>query len=252
ARRRHMHRSKISQSCFDAASPVWAGLATIPSFGASTILGSRIVKLEPRPGSLSTVMSPPIVWQKRRLMTRPSPVPPYLLAVVEDAWENSWNNLPICSGVIPMPVSVTASVCWRIRPRPESIGSSGKIQASRGRGLVAVTGRQGRSASLPAAARDVHVPVRPARRRTGAGRPRRGELAAALRALVFGPPALLAAAAGADRLARPRVKDVGRFPPPQWLLRPPQPAHRHHPAGARRHLCPLHGGALRPDHGAAP
>jgi hypothetical protein len=28
---------------------------------ASTILGSRIVKVEPRPGSLSTVMSPPII-----------------------------------------------------------------------------------------------------------------------------------------------------------------------------------------------
>jgi hypothetical protein len=23
--------------------------------------------------------------------------------VVEEAWENSWNSLPICSGVIPMP-----------------------------------------------------------------------------------------------------------------------------------------------------
>src|SRR6516165_11412828 len=102
-------------------------------------------------------------------------------------------------------------ICWRTRPRPESIGSSGKIQASRGRGLVAVTGRQGRSASLPAAARDVHVPVRPARRRTGAGRPRRGELAAALRALVFGPPALLAAAAGADRPDRPHAQDRHDF-----------------------------------------
>jgi hypothetical protein len=28
-----------------------------------------------------------------------------LLAVVEEAWENSWNSLPICSGVMPMPVS---------------------------------------------------------------------------------------------------------------------------------------------------
>ena len=35
-------------------------------------------------------------------------MPPYLLAVAEEAWENSWNSLPICSGVIPMPVSVTA------------------------------------------------------------------------------------------------------------------------------------------------
>jgi len=31
-------------------------------------------------------MSPPIIWQNRRLMTRPRPVPPYLLAVVEAAW----------------------------------------------------------------------------------------------------------------------------------------------------------------------
>src|SRR5262245_59188642 len=31
------------------------------SFGESTIRGSRIVKVEPRPGSLATVMSPPII-----------------------------------------------------------------------------------------------------------------------------------------------------------------------------------------------
>jgi hypothetical protein len=61
----------------------------IVSFGASTILGSRIVKVEPRPGSLSTVISPPIIWQNRLLITKPRPVPPYLLAVVEVAWENS-------------------------------------------------------------------------------------------------------------------------------------------------------------------
>ena len=62
------------------------------ALGASTILGSRIVKVDPRPGSLSTVMSPPIIWQKRRLIASPSPVPPYLLAVDEEACENSWNS----------------------------------------------------------------------------------------------------------------------------------------------------------------
>ena len=31
------------------------------ALGVSTILGSRIVKVEPRPSSLSTVMSPPII-----------------------------------------------------------------------------------------------------------------------------------------------------------------------------------------------
>ena len=44
-------------------------------------------------------------------------MPPYLLAVVEDAWENSWNSLPICSAVMPMPVSATESV---IQSRPFS------------------------------------------------------------------------------------------------------------------------------------
>jgi hypothetical protein len=55
----------------------------------STILGSRIVKVEPRPGSLSTVMSPPIIWQKRLLIASPSPVPPYLRVVDASACENS-------------------------------------------------------------------------------------------------------------------------------------------------------------------
>jgi hypothetical protein len=44
-------------------------------------------------------------------------VPPYLLAVFEDAWENSWNSLPICSVVMPMPVSATESA---IQSRPFS------------------------------------------------------------------------------------------------------------------------------------
>jgi OpgC protein len=62
---------------FSAASPVLVGLAATASLGTSTILGSRIVKVEPRPGSLSTVMSPPIIWQKRLLIASPRPVPPY-------------------------------------------------------------------------------------------------------------------------------------------------------------------------------
>jgi hypothetical protein len=31
------------------------------TLAASTVLGSRIVKVDPRPGALSTVMSPPII-----------------------------------------------------------------------------------------------------------------------------------------------------------------------------------------------
>jgi hypothetical protein len=54
-----------------------------------------MVKVDPRLGSLSTVISPPIIWQKRLLIASPRPVPPYLLAVAEEAWENSWNSLTV-------------------------------------------------------------------------------------------------------------------------------------------------------------
>jgi len=46
------------------------------SAATATSSGSRIVKVEPSPTVLSTVMSPPIIWQKRRLIGSPSPVPP--------------------------------------------------------------------------------------------------------------------------------------------------------------------------------
>ena len=51
--------------------------------------GRRIVKVEPCPGSLATVMSPPIMRQKRRLIASPRPVPPYLRVVEASAWVNS-------------------------------------------------------------------------------------------------------------------------------------------------------------------
>jgi hypothetical protein len=69
----------------------WTGLEATASFGASTILGNRIVKVEPRPGALSTVMSPPIIWQKRLLIASPRPVP------TVESWKNSWNTPAITS-----------------------------------------------------------------------------------------------------------------------------------------------------------
>jgi hypothetical protein len=44
------------------------------AFPIPTIRGTRIVKVEPRPSSLSTVMSPPIIWQNPLLIARPRPV----------------------------------------------------------------------------------------------------------------------------------------------------------------------------------
>src|SRR5262249_11032940 len=46
------------------------------SLVVTTILGSRTVKVDPRPDLLSTVMSPPIMRASLRVMARPSPVPP--------------------------------------------------------------------------------------------------------------------------------------------------------------------------------
>ena len=60
AKRRHMQCSKLLMM-FQPRPPVRAGLAGAALFGSSTILGSRMVKVDPRPGSLSTVISPPII-----------------------------------------------------------------------------------------------------------------------------------------------------------------------------------------------
>ena len=62
----------------------------------------------PRPGSLVTAMSPPIMRQSRRESASPSPVPPYFFAVEASAWAKSWKSRPICSSVMPMPVSATS------------------------------------------------------------------------------------------------------------------------------------------------
>ena len=72
---------------------------------------------EPLPGSLVTVTSPPIMRASLRVMARPSPVPPNCWAVEASAWVNSWNSFACCSGVMPMPVSETAS---SIQSRPSA------------------------------------------------------------------------------------------------------------------------------------
>ena len=56
-----------------------------------------MVNRDPWPGSLSTPTSPPIIWQNRRVIASPSPVPPYLRVVDASAWVNAWNSFAICS-----------------------------------------------------------------------------------------------------------------------------------------------------------
>ena len=61
----------------------------------------------PRPGSLSTSISPPMRWQSLRVIARPRPVPPYFLVVPASAWPNASKRRAVCSGVMPIPVSAT-------------------------------------------------------------------------------------------------------------------------------------------------
>ena len=62
-----------------------------------------MVKVLPRPGSLSTVMSPPIIRQSRRLSASPSPVPPYLRVVGRVGLGELLEEPRQLLGVMPMP-----------------------------------------------------------------------------------------------------------------------------------------------------
>ena len=74
------------------ASRAWAAALRLrPLRAGSLLLGGRLAQHRgPEPAaratSLVTVTSPPIIWQKRRLIARPRPVPPYLRVVEASAW----------------------------------------------------------------------------------------------------------------------------------------------------------------------
>src|SRR5437867_1499418 len=74
--------------------------------------GNMTVKVEPFPSSLLTLKSPPINWQNLRDSARPRPVPPYFFEVLASAWLKDWKSFESCSGVIPMPVSLTRNKIW--------------------------------------------------------------------------------------------------------------------------------------------
>src|SRR5918998_2939269 len=77
--------------------------------GSSTATadGTRMVKAEPRPTSLSTEMPPPIKAQSFWLKARPSPVPPYLLEVDAATCPKFWNSFGRSEAEMPIPVSRT-------------------------------------------------------------------------------------------------------------------------------------------------
>src|SRR5437868_5512416 len=67
-----------------AAHPV-AG-SPLPLSGDPASAGSRMVNVEPLPGSLSADTSPPIRRQNFRVIARPSPVPSNLRVLEPSAW----------------------------------------------------------------------------------------------------------------------------------------------------------------------
>ena len=84
----------------------WMEVASPSTF--STSPGRRIVNVEPLPGSLFTLTSPPIISQNFREMARPEAGPAVLAAgACASACVNAWKSLPSCSGVMPIPVSRT-------------------------------------------------------------------------------------------------------------------------------------------------
>ena len=83
-----------------------------------------MMNVEPSPGVLSTVTSPPSMVQKCLVMASPRPVPPKRLVVEASAWLNASNSRPSCSCVMPMPVSDTRKRDPRRRPRAPPPGSA--------------------------------------------------------------------------------------------------------------------------------
>ena len=77
--------------------------------GAAQRNGIVSVNVEPPPGVLSSVMSPPRSCASRRLIDRPSPVPPYCRVLLLSTWRNSSNTSSSWSAGMPMPVSATAT-----------------------------------------------------------------------------------------------------------------------------------------------
>ena len=86
--------------------PGWAISGSI----SSTLPRGRVMarrSVVPAPGVLSIDTSPPMASARRRLITRPSPLPPKRRVVLPSAWLKGWNRRACWSGVTPMPVSVT-------------------------------------------------------------------------------------------------------------------------------------------------
>ena len=80
-------------------------------------------KVEPRPSSLVTPISPPISWTRLFEMASPRPVPPNSRRIEPSTWLKRWNSRPCLSRGMPMPVSLTRKRSRR-SDEPELFGVS--------------------------------------------------------------------------------------------------------------------------------
>src|SRR5262249_2723690 len=71
-------------------------------------LGRMTVNVDPFPGSLSTVIRPPSIWESRRQIDSPSPVPLYARVGELSSCRKSSKIFSWSAGAIPIPVSLTA------------------------------------------------------------------------------------------------------------------------------------------------
>src|SRR6202158_6512400 len=76
----------------------------------STLTGTFMKNVEPRPGADSTQIRPPCMATIRLAIDRPSPVPPFALVEEPLACWNSSKILTWAAGSMPAPVSRTESV----------------------------------------------------------------------------------------------------------------------------------------------
>ncbi|MNQ90313.1 hypothetical protein D3C85_1056490 [compost metagenome] len=95
------------------------------SFGwlAATATGNRTLKREPRPGTLSRLISPSRASTSWRVMASPRPVPPKRRLVEPSICWKAWNMRSCWSSDMPMPVSRTAKRSTS-RSSAAAVGSS--------------------------------------------------------------------------------------------------------------------------------
>ena len=102
---RHELPAAIAPSPWPQAS---AGLAAAAAALWAATPKERVkLKQEPSPASLTTSIWPPMRPTSCWLIASPRPVPPYWRVVELSAWQKAINKFDSCSGVMPMPVSVT-------------------------------------------------------------------------------------------------------------------------------------------------